>query len=434
MKRFLSVFLCIVMCTAMFCSCDANMDTDQPDSTTSAVTTQATTAAPKTPNLLVGYGRTDITPDVSMPLHGYGNQTSRWSDGVNEPIYATCIAYTDANGTTAMTFHIDLCNCTELMTTIRRAVSKEHNVPIEQIMVSASHTHSAPSYDYSRTYELFIKEKMFEAARLAMEDRKPATIETATANPQGFNWVRYYNFSDGAFGSGGRSGTTRLSHHTEPADTQMQMVKFVREGGKDIIIENWQGHPHIDGGATGTKISSDFIGPLRDYVEQELDCLVAHFTGASGNLNSKSSIERLNTIPNYKEHGKMLGQFIVDAEFTPVNSGNLKFLQQVYKVKSTRHSGDVSIPQFVFSIGDVAFAFMPFEMFDTSGLAVKNGSPFSTTLICTCSNSRGGYFPTEYAYTADQSYEIENSSVPRGTAEIMEVEYVRLLNELYALP
>ena len=47
----------------------------------------------------VGYARTDITPSESVPLAGYGNTMQRLSQGVLDPLYATCIAITAGENT-----------------------------------------------------------------------------------------------------------------------------------------------------------------------------------------------------------------------------------------------------------------------------------------------------------------------------------------------
>jgi hypothetical protein len=40
--------------------------------------------------LLVGYGKADITPLGPVPLGGYGNGLHRISTSVGDPIFATC--------------------------------------------------------------------------------------------------------------------------------------------------------------------------------------------------------------------------------------------------------------------------------------------------------------------------------------------------------
>ena len=96
--------------------------------------------------LRVGYGRVDITPDGPINLAGYGNDAVRISEEVRDPLYATCIAFTDPKGSTALLFTTDMTQAQELITLpVREAIAQEHGIPFENIMVSATHTHSAPA-------------------------------------------------------------------------------------------------------------------------------------------------------------------------------------------------------------------------------------------------------------------------------------------------
>ena len=61
----------------------------------------------------VGFGRTDITPDCSVPLAGFGNVSKRMSTGYLDRIYTTCIAISDPQGSTVLLFGSDLCTSSE---------------------------------------------------------------------------------------------------------------------------------------------------------------------------------------------------------------------------------------------------------------------------------------------------------------------------------
>ena len=49
--------------------------------------------------LQVGYARADITPDYEICISGYGDDETRRSQGVHDPIYLTCIAITSGDDT-----------------------------------------------------------------------------------------------------------------------------------------------------------------------------------------------------------------------------------------------------------------------------------------------------------------------------------------------
>lgn len=433
MKNILCFILCAILCAGLLTGC-------------SETPIQETTA-PQSHSLQVGYSRTDISPETPVPLSGYSNYEDRISTEVTEPLGAACIAFTDEAGNTVLLFHLDLSTCDEeIIGSIRRSIAKKHDIPVSNVQVSATHTHSGPAYSHSNLrgiprYLDLLRERMIQAAEEAMADRKPATMHTATAYPKDLNWIRYYNLSDGTYGSGGlEGGVTRVSHLRE-TDNQLQMIKFVREGGKDVVLVNWQGHPHRDGDDDKTNVSADLVGAMRTFLEEEMDCKFAYFTGASGNSNNHSYLPGVTTTADYVEHGQALGQYVLDAEFKQVNAGPVKLVGQVYEAERIEREdvdieqlGPISVPMFAFSVGDVAFVTAPYEMFDTSGQAIKEGSPYAMTFVATCSNASLGYFPTAYAFGASQCYETSITRVAPGTAEIMEKEYVRMLNELNQLP
>jgi hypothetical protein len=87
--------------------------------------------------ILVGYGKVDITPEDSIPLGGYGNTERRMSEGFVDYLYATCFAVTDGDGNTAILFGIDMVNSSsELYVTAREQISEKYDIPMERIIIS----------------------------------------------------------------------------------------------------------------------------------------------------------------------------------------------------------------------------------------------------------------------------------------------------------
>ena len=82
------------------------------------------------------------------------------------------------------------------------------------------------------------------------------------------------------------------------------------------------------------------------------------------------------------------------------------------------------------SLGDLAFVTVPFEMFDTNGMQIKDGSPFSTTFVLTCANNSYNYLPSELAWQHG-GYAVDATLFQRGTAEMLVSHYLDLLNNLY---
>ena len=82
--------------------------------------------------------------------------------------------------------------------------------------------------------------------------------------------------------------------------------------------------------------------------------------------------------------------------------------------------------------GDVAIVCLPGEVFVELGLAIKQGSPFRTTLVVELSNCvETIYSPTRAAY-AQGSYEVTKSALQPGAGELLVETALTLLREAAA--
>ena len=399
-----------------------------------------TTEAAKLPPLQVGYAREDISPGEGVPLQGYSNSSERLCDGsATERLYATCIAFTDETGNTVLLFHLDLTTIhARVFDPIREAIAEDTGVPFEKILVAATHNHSAPDTDnaLSKNYTAQLKTWMRDSAKAAIADRQEATIQVAEAYPENLNWIRYYNYSDGTWGSGTLpKGAKRVSHIRDEVDNQLQMIRFVRADAKDVILVNWQGHPHREGSETALFASSDIVGAMRRFLEKkDDDVLFAYFSGASGNLNNHSYIDGVTSTADHAEHGEKLVSYVTSAEFRPVETAPIQLIYRTEKVTSISDKNkQFEFPVCAFSIGDVAFVTAAYEMFDTSGQAIKESSKFDTTFVITYSNAHNGYLPTLDAFEANSSYEVRITKVVKGSAEHMVGVYSGLLDEIWTM-
>lgn len=428
MKKHIMILVCIALA---FCLTACNSEK------TAATKPDAESAAQAGP-LMVGYGRTVITPEEPMPLRGYGNPLSRISTEVLDDLYASCIAFTDSEDNTVLLFHLDLCTSYGRVTPfVRKAISDETGIPIDNIMVSATHMHSGPELNvdhYSvEPYIAMLQDRMVQAAVAALEDRKTSRMYIGSTELVGMNFVRHYVMNDGSV-VGDNFGTTddkTYVKHVSEADNVMQLLRFTRDGGKDILLVNWQTHPHRAASAESTQITADIVGVMRTYVESQADCNFAYFSGASGNINPYSRISSENVTSDYLDQGKEMGKcaLLAMGDMTQVHTGKVQIIERNEKVK-VRGANNYNIEMYAFSIGDVGFITAPYEMFDTNGKFIKEKSPFDMTFIVTYANNGHGYMASESAY-AYGGYEVEYTGFAKGTAETVASAYVDMLTQLY---
>lgn len=485
MKKLITILLVLTLVLGL-CAC-------RPANTTGATGAGETTAPAVdiTGVFSVGFGRVNITPSYSVPLAGYGNTSMRMSTGFYDYIYTTCIAMTDGEGETVLLYHNDLtASYNNVMDTLKNAISAGTGIPVDHIMISATHMHSGPDLANTAepsilTYISDLADWMTEAAQTALADRVPAEMYINSTEVLGVNFVRHYTMNDGSVvgdNFGTVSGLTYTGHVTE-ADHTLQLIKFVREGAQDVVLGNWQAHPHSGGSAKNCNITADSVGAMRDTLESAKGCLFAYFTGASGNVNSSSRIEEENAASDYIGRGQILGQAAVDAydSFTKVETGNIELVGTSYtgpvnheedwklsyakqvrdvwaetnnaskalailpddvEIKSPYHANGIinkaSMDEtytiediYAFSIGDVAFTLAPYEMFHESGSAIKEGSPYAMTFVITLANGGNGYLPSAATYEFF-SYECCTSRFKQGSAEELVDLYVSLLNQIHA--
>ena len=420
MKKLISLILLLAVVAGLF-ACGGTPETEE---------------APV--SLSVGYGRVKITPEKTVFMTGYGDDITRLSKGTLQDLYVTCIAITDSTDQTIMLITADLLYA-DMHPQVRGAVVKATGVPFENIIYGTTHTHSGPKIsDKNPAWLKQYYEYVAQAATQAMEDRAPATVNIATNQVENLTFVRHYNVADGrVMGDNFWSdGQAPVSHRTE-ADNTLQLISFQREGKKPVVMINWQGHATLSStgmvGAKATRdmLSSDYIGPCRDYVEAESDYLFAFFLSGSGNLNAYSRIEG-EGLKDYKLYGQTLGQAVLSTLETtqPAQAGAVQTAKKIQDVKSAKgNPGQIEF--YALAAGDISFVNAPYEMFDTTAMAIKKQTPYKMTFVITVANGEMGYMPTQECWDYPGCYEVNSCYFERGTAEIMEQAFLDTLNSLH---
>lgn len=434
--------------------------------------------------LEVGFGRIDIMPKEPVGLGGYGNGPHRIETHVLDPLFATCIAITDAQDKTLLLITMDLiCMEDVLVAALRKNITAATGIPEQHIFASATHTHYGPDVGNPGRkavddYIAYAAKRTVLAVQAALEDRAEASVQAGTTVTENLTFVRHYICADGTTNF---SKTNPRVRHAADADPRLRLLRFCREGRKDILMMNWQSHPDTTGGGNATGISADYIGPLRSYLEIATGCYFAFFQGACGNLTPVSRILNKNTVnrDHHMEHATELAQAAMALlpELKSIKTGPISITRHLYKCPYD-HSTDRQVPEakevwdywlktgdfdgsdkmakalgygsqyearailqraeapefFPIELntavmGNLAFATVPCELFDTAGAYVIDNAPYAATwLIGYCNDSRG-YFPNHDAFRYG-CYEVDIHVLAEGSAEGMAEELVQMLGEL----
>ncbi|MEY4938682.1 MAG: hypothetical protein RIQ93_417 [Verrucomicrobiota bacterium] len=255
--------------------------------------------------LLAGGATIDLTPSDSVFLFGYPH-VRRYSTGVHDPL--ECGAFYLKSGTDEVLFIAnDLIVITKAMTReIRRRVSASTGMPENAIMISATHTHSAPivtDYLSNATDPVVPKadpqlvarliESIVAAAQTAVRHAVPAEIGLAVARAEGVGSNRH--------------------DPSGPADPEVPvLVARASASQRPIACMIVYGmHPtvlHED----STLISGDFPHFTRQFLRGSVlppDCPVLFHQGASGD-QSPRHVAQANTFAEARRLGENLGRSI----------------------------------------------------------------------------------------------------------------------------
>lgn len=492
MKKALSLLLSVLLCIGM-AACGNSQSAADP-TTASAQITQLTP-------LLAGFGAGDISCTTPVPIAGGISSSERISTDFHSYLYAMTVAVTDGEGNTALLMSVDAVALKEVTTdAVRDWTYKTYGIPKQNIVISAVHQHSCPdpynsTVPASAAYHVALLAGMKESVTKALEDRAPAQMQISSVDTQAMTFVRNYIANDGTMvGDNYGSAASGLKAHESEADNQMRLLKFVREDAQDILLVNFQAHPHL--GCTGENrliVHADWPGVMRDQVSNTLSCKVIYFSGASGNLNSNSRIAGETVSTDYKDHGARAAEYVLSAEgsYRPLEAGSIRakeltvicdadhtmddlvdkaLIVHAARSVSLDHAREVlkNYPELhslfhataivskaqagpkrnvvigAVAIGDVVFTVHPYEMFDTNGMQLRSGTlensqyesahqqenPYAMTFITTLSNGWNGYIPSQLGYT-NGGYSTDITKYAPGTGEKLVTEYLKLINSLY---
>ena len=382
----------------------------------------------------VGYAKADISPKESVPMGGYSDSDTRWSQNTELPLELICVAMTDEEGETVLFFAADLLMAYDYVADdLRNAVSSATGVPKDHIIYHVTHNHYGPETQLRGTtaIDLFVKNQTEEGVRIAQEalaDRAAAKMETGFARLEGVNFVRHYLLKDGSLlGEGVGTVKQDVVGHAYAPDNLLQVVKFTREGSKDVVLVNWQGHLMADG-AGYNSANACSPGIMRQELETTGNCLPIFILGGSGNMNNYSQINGENQFESYIEHGKFLAKQVMELTYQGAETGKIFLEESVLSLSNRGAMHDV--PLYAFSIGDVAFATAPAEIFSKNAQAVRDTSKYPMTIYASCANGYNGYLPTPDAFPY-YAYEVRITKYPQGTAETLQEEHTRMLDKLF---
>jgi hypothetical protein len=331
-------------------------------------------------------------------------------------------------------------------------------------------TDSATSFDYPA---LLVKQ-VAAAIEQAAKSMRPVKLSVGSAEETRLAFNRRFHMKDGSVRFNPGRNNPDVVRPAGPIDPAVNILLFADQAsGRSLAsVANFALHLDTLG---GTEYAADY--PF--YVQQQLAAAMGHefvsifATGTCGDINHIdihnnnplkgiaeterigitlgetifAAIPRLveQTQPSLAVRQKQIeapAQHFSDSEITKakeqmakIGTRDLTFLEQVEANKivdvSQRYAnGNVPIEVVAIRLShEAAIVTLPGEVFVELGLAIKQASPFKTTLVVELANDCPAYVPTKKAF-AEGSYEIVNSRVASGGGEKMAELAISLLKEL----
>ena len=434
--------------------------------------------------LQIGFSREIYSPDTPQTQNGV-----RMGYSVLTDVTVTCVAMRNGEQT-ALIFSNDIRNLADEFTNeFRRIVVEETGVPGDHVMICATHNHSAPDPHYYHKREDttdWLERIAFpairRAAKGALADLAPVVkLTSGKTEVEHVTFVRRYFRQDGMFSSimGDKYSPAPPARHETEADRELRVLRFYREGKKDVVLANFQVHAATALGATPDVICADFLHEFRKTVEASGELSVCYLQGGCGNLNTYSRVEPDACNTDYDRVGRLIGEgtlraletatelsfegFSVGKElYTGIVNHTRDHLAEkarearaIYKQNGfDRKTGAALMEEYGFDseqecaqivfksqmpktqeiplctvcFGDVGMTFAPFEQFDTNCRQIRAASPFEFTMTVSYTNGRHHYLPSAYSFS-NKGYEALQCFYIPGTGETVALEFLRQLKQ-----
>ncbi len=481
MKRILSLMLAFVMILSLI-SCSSQISsTAGEEAKTAENKTEAgekedspTAGKIELPEgFSVGYARVDITPTVELPI--YDASVS----AVNDDLMLSCTALSDGEKV-ALVMSADVKGIQKAAAqgTIKQ-IEKNFGIDPDAIMISATHTHSAPSLgagdsdNMTRWMSQFYKQAVL-CVQEALQDLAPAEAYAGTSHTDGITFVRRFLLQSGKYqtNASATQADKPIARESEP-DNELRTIRFQREGKKDILMMNFQTHY----GLYVEAYSADFVHYLRQWAEDEMDVHFIYCSGASGNLNMTPKLPGEAKTSSTLDSVKVMWQVAKDAisKEEKINLGKVQYATSQYEASVYQNTEEEiriakeldkmkdgsteketkkkeygitsdrwiqgvitragigktqKIPFTAISFGDLAFTSSPIEQFDANAKWARDNSPFKMTFSLSLTNGSFGYVPTAEAFPHG-TYEVLVCRYAEGSGEEFAQEQLRLLNLCY---
>lgn len=393
----------------------------------------------------------DVTPQ-ELPVIVNGGMRSRTLDTINTRLHARAIAVADED-TTVVIVVVDSCMMPrDFLDEVKGIASKKTGISPAKILISATHTHSAPSCmgalgtNADPNYVPFLRGQLVQAIESASSRLEPAQVGFAKIDAAEYTalrrWIRRPDrIAKDPFGN----FTVRANMHSAnnwddvtgesgPEDPDLSLISFQTKTGTPIaVLANFSMHYFSD-----RNISADYFGlfseGLKSHIAPKSEFVGIMSHGCSGDIwrrdYRKPPEERNDKIPIYDYTNQLLALAMkayktIEYQPNPTVEMAEKRMTLKYRVPDLqrlewakniveemgdrlpetttevyareqvilheRRQADIVVQGL--RIGDIGIATTPNETYAITGLKVKHASPLKHNIVIELANGGDGYIP-----------------------------------------
>lgn len=397
----------------------------------------------------------DVTP-VELPVIVNGGMTERTADKVHDRLHARCIVLDDGGdaGPIALVV-VDNCMMPRsLLDDAKKRIADSTGISPARIMISATHTHSAPSVvgclgsDVDEKYAAFLPGQIAKGVQLAHKQLTPARIGWAVGRDEKNVACRRWKMKDGVAPSNPFTGKTndRAMMHpgfdnpnkieaTGPVDPEIPVIVLTTPAGAPIA---WLSAYSLHYVGTPT-LSADYFALVCENIGKKLASdksphpfVAAHANATSGDawlMDYSQPARREFTAPGVAEE-VAAAALAAQAKITYFDWAPIVMEERLLEVpvrmptaeevetarefaKAFEGRKPKNVPEVyaretillsempatrelklqAIRIGDLGIATIPNEVFGSTGLGIKRESPLKTTCVIELANGCEGYIP-----------------------------------------
>ena len=451
--------------------------------------------------LSAGFARTDVTPMLGIPINGYYKE--RFMEGVLDPLEINALALSCADQK-ALILNMDNCGIvsTARVDEFRYYVEEVTGVPYENIYLSFTHSHTAGALDtvdptanwvsdYTKIdqYSAFVKEKFALAAKMALDDLKPARMGFGTGKAENIAFIRRFRMKDGSVRTNPGVNNPDILSPIGDIDDTVKVMRFDRENADTIVFVSFACHPDVVG---GNQVSADWPGFLRRRVELALPGTKCIFlNGCEGDINHvnvhpkggdfNDMFDDFDGVSRGYGHARHMGNVVAagvlqifdkveyrDVESIAATQATVEIpsnmpvpedMPEAYHIEEFHAAGrdddlpykgmdlttkvaeaermirlehgPESFPLYLTAlrIGDVCLAGIPGEPFNGVSVGLRAYEGYDLIIPTCITNGYEGYFPMKDSYD-EGGYEAATSIFKAGVAELIVQEGIRLMDSI----